>query len=41
MCPTQARDRFAKIKAANVLLDQKEVDETKKRQARTTTTGVA
>ncbi|CAM9112823.1 unnamed protein product [Ectocarpus sp. 4 AP-2014] len=34
-----ARDRFAKIKAANLLLDQKEVDETKKRQARATTTG--
>ncbi|CAM9634616.1 unnamed protein product [Ectocarpus sp. 8 AP-2014] len=36
-----ARDRFAKVKAANLLLDQKEVDETKKRQARTTTTGQA
>ncbi|CAM9997859.1 unnamed protein product [Scytosiphon promiscuus] len=28
----QARDRFAKVKAANLLLDDKELEETKKRQ---------
>lgn len=34
--PPQARERFARIKAANLLLDDKETDETKKRQARGT-----
>ncbi|CAN0043467.1 unnamed protein product [Ectocarpus fasciculatus] len=34
-------NRFAKVKAANLLLDEKEVDETKKRQASNTTAGAA
>ncbi|CAM9660315.1 unnamed protein product [Ectocarpus sp. 13 AM-2016] len=38
---TKIIDRFAQVKAANLHLDKKEVDETKKRQARTTTTGQA
>ncbi|CAM9402830.1 unnamed protein product [Pylaiella littoralis] len=33
----QARDRFAKVRAANLLLDEKELNETKKRQASKTT----
>lgn len=34
-CPSsQARERFARLKAANLALDEKELDETKKRQVR-------